>query len=100
MVKQAGLPRLRFHDLRHHAITELAESLSSEQTVRAIAGHASPRMLAHYSHARLEAKRRALDGLAGRAEGEVTTQFATQNSRIMPQVTENIGGADEMGLSP
>jgi len=25
----AGLPALRFHDLRHHAITELAESQAS-----------------------------------------------------------------------
>ena len=61
----------------------------------AIAGHVSLRMLAHYSHVRLEAKRKALDALAGVAEGGVTTQFATQNSGIMPQVTENNGGADE-----
>ncbi len=30
---------LRFHDLRHHAITELAESRASEQTILSIAGH-------------------------------------------------------------
>src|SRR2546422_9009638 len=41
---------LRFHDLRHHAITELAESQASDRTVMAIAGHVSQRMLAHYSH--------------------------------------------------
>ncbi len=64
--KKAGLARLRFHDLRHHAITELAESQASDQTIMAIAGHVSPRMLAHYSHVRLEAKRRALDALATR----------------------------------
>jgi integrase len=55
---------LRFHDLRHHAITELAESQASEQTIMAIAGHVSPRMLAHYSHIRLDAKRQALDALS------------------------------------
>ena len=55
---------LRFHDLRHHAITELAESQASDQTVMAIAGHVSPRMLAHYSHVRLGAKRTALDALS------------------------------------
>ena len=55
---------LRFHDLRHHAITELAESWASDQTIMSIAGHVSQRMLAHYSHVRLEAKRNALDALA------------------------------------
>jgi len=55
---------LRFHDLRHHAITELAESQVSDQTIMAIAGHVSPKMLAHYSHVRLEAKRNALEALA------------------------------------
>ncbi len=37
---------LRLHDLRHHAITELAESQASDSTVMAIAGHVSPKMLA------------------------------------------------------
>ena len=55
---------LRFHDLRHHAITELAESQASDQTIMAIAGHVSPRMLNHYSHVRLAAKRNALDALS------------------------------------
>jgi hypothetical protein len=60
---------LRFHDLRHHAITELAESQTSDQTIMAIAGHVSPKMLAHYSHVRVEAKRKALDTLSGK-QGE------------------------------
>ena len=55
---------LRFHDLRHHAITELAESQTSDSTIMAIAGHVSQKMLAHYSHVRLQAKRTALDALS------------------------------------
>jgi integrase len=94
-VKEARSPGLRFYDLRHHAITELAESLASDQTVMAIAGHVSPKMLAHYSHVRLEAKRKALDALSGVVPGGVTTQSATQNSFPVLQVTENNGGADE-----
>jgi hypothetical protein len=31
-----------------------------------IAGHVSPEMFSRYSHARMEAKRRALDGIATR----------------------------------
>jgi integrase len=56
--------RLRFHDLRHHAITELAESQASDSTIRSIAGHVSPKMLEHYSHVRPQAKRTALDALS------------------------------------
>jgi len=57
---------LRFHDLRHHAITELAESQASDATIMAIAGHVSRQMLEHYSHVRLDLKRKALDGLSTR----------------------------------
>jgi integrase len=61
------LSGLRFHDLRHHAVTELAESgEASEQTIMALAGHVSPRMLRHYSHVRQEAKRKAIQVLSAR----------------------------------
>jgi hypothetical protein len=62
---RSPLTGLRFHDLRDHAITELAESQASDQTIMSIAGHVSRKMLAHYSHVRLDAKRRALDALVG-----------------------------------
>jgi integrase len=67
--KAAGITALRFHDLRHHAITELAESSASDATIMAIAGHVSRQMLEHYSHVRLDLKRKALDGLATRTVG-------------------------------
>jgi integrase len=54
---------LRFHDLRHQAITELAEGGASDATIEALAGHMSRRMLEHYSHVRMAAKRTALDKL-------------------------------------
>jgi integrase len=47
---------LRFHDLRHHAITELAESQTPDAVIPRIAGHVSKKMLEHYSHIRLSAK--------------------------------------------
>jgi integrase len=61
--KRAGL-KVRFHDLRHTAITKLAEGQASEQTIMAIAGHLSRTMLEHYSHIRMAAKRVALDLIA------------------------------------
>ena len=95
ITKAAGLPGLRFHDLRHHAITELAESVTSDQTIMAIAGHVSARMLAHYSHVRLDAKRKALDALSGGVSGVVTSQSTSQNSGVPSQIIEKYGGADE-----
>ena len=62
-LKRAGL-KIRFHDLRHTCITKLAESQASEHTIMAIAGHVSRRMIEHYSHIRMEAKRAALDAIA------------------------------------
>jgi len=61
-LKRAGL-QFRFHDLRHTCITKLAESQASEQTLMAISGHVSRRMIEHYSHIRMDAKRRATDAI-------------------------------------
>ena len=59
----AGLPGLRFHDLRHTVITELAELGVADHVLESISGHLSRRMLEHYSHIRIDAKRVALDAL-------------------------------------
>jgi len=64
LTKKAGLAGFRFHDLRHCAITQLAENGASDSTIMAIAGHVSKRMLERYSHVRMEAKRVALEALA------------------------------------
>ena len=66
---KSPLAGLRFHDLRHHAITELAEAQVSDQTIMAIAGHVSPQMLARYSHVRSEARRQAVAALSAKPTG-------------------------------
>jgi hypothetical protein len=90
------------HDLRHHAITELAESQASDQAVMAIAGHVSQKMLAHYSHVRLDAKRHALDALSkgGSTGGYVTNNDtnAAPSPKPGPQVVEENGRP--CGLEP
>jgi integrase len=62
----------RWHDLRHTFITRLAENPSvSEETIRALAGHVSRRMLENYSHIRTRAKEdaiRSLESEEGRAQ--------------------------------
>jgi integrase len=47
----AGLPEMRFHDLRHAAISRLIAAGLSPVTVAAVAGHNDPRVtLRVYSH--------------------------------------------------
>ncbi len=61
--KAAGV-NYRWHDLRHTFISRLAENPNvSEQTITALAGHVSKRMLEHYSHIRTQAKRDAISTL-------------------------------------
>jgi integrase len=64
ITRAAGLRGLRFHDLRHQCVTELLEGGAPEAAVLSIAGHVSRRMMEHYSHVRMEAKRKALEGLS------------------------------------
>ena len=111
LTEEAGLKGLRFHDLRHTAITTLAESGESEQTIMAIAGHVSRRMLERYSHIRMAAKRKVIAALSDRptqvsaqptpAKGGIpsgTSQSASQNcvpegsdGLAPPQVFESNG---------
>jgi integrase len=63
LTDEAKLLGLRFHDLRHHCITKLAEAGVPDQTLMSIAGHLNRQMLEHYSHIRMQAKRDAVAAL-------------------------------------
>ena len=108
LTREAGLKGFRFHDLRHHAITELAERGTADATLMAISGHMSKRMLDHYSHVRMDAKRNVLDQLhsglmpgteslrrsLSPEQGSVTNGVTNENSPSVPEayVVEQIGG--------
>jgi integrase len=103
---RSPLAGLRFHDLRHHAITELAESLASESTIMALAGHVSRKMLEHYSHVRQEAKREAVAVLSAKVP-EIARKkgYDTNNDTnsslsevVMPQVIEGMVGTRRLEL--
>ena len=83
-LKRAGL-QVWFHDLRHTCITKLAEGQASEQTVMAIAGPVSRKMLEHYSHIRMEAKRAALDAIVTRPSPGVFEAGVNQNVNQLPK---------------
>ena len=100
---------LRFHDLRHQAITELAESQASDHTIMSIAGHVSQEMLQHYSHIRLEAKRRAVDALSGdnhEAGGYVTKHVTNRAEEAKEAAGESLtptkdwSGREDLNLRP
>jgi integrase len=104
---KSPLAGLRFHDLRHHAITELAESQVSDQTIMALAGHVSQKMLARYSHVRTEARRQAVAALSAKpigsrheAAGYDTNHDTKQDGMrvLAPEVIEKMVGP--CGLEP
>jgi integrase len=103
--KAAGLKDLRFHDLRHHAITELAESQASERTIMSLAGHVSRQMLEHYSHIRLDAKRQAVEALSqrGKPGGHVTkhvTRGVTDDQLESITPRKDWSGREDLNLRP
>lgn len=79
LTEEAKMKGLRFHDLRHHCITKLAEAGVPDQTLMAIAGHVSREMLEHYSHIRMQAKRDAVAALERR---EVPVEAAAEPVQV------------------
>lgn len=79
--EKAELPGLRFHDLRHTIITELAEMGVPDHVLESITGHLSRRMLEHYSHVRIDAKRKALDALDEMRNGDLARPDGTSPLR-------------------
>ena len=53
-LRQARVSGLRFHDLRHEAVSRLVEAGLNDQEVVAISGHKSMQMLKRYTHLRAE----------------------------------------------
>jgi integrase len=82
LTRAAGLKGLRFHDLRHQCITELLEAGAPEAAVLSIAGHVSRKMMEHYSHIRMEAKRKAIDALTPVAAAASEAADGTSRARV------------------
>jgi hypothetical protein len=91
--KRSGV-RCRFYDARHTFITRLAENPAiSEETIRQLAGHVSPRMMSRYAHIRTKARREAIATLevdAGRADSSVEAG----SPQIPPQSAANESPTD------
>jgi integrase len=72
--KAAGLPTLRFHDLRHTCITKLAEAGVPDHVLMSISGHISPEMIKHYAHIRSKAKEAAVAAMRSYSPPEANAQ--------------------------
>ncbi len=59
-----------------------------------IAGHVSQQMLAHYSHVRIEAKRKALDALSVGVKAVGYDTKSGQDAILSSQMIEKNGGDD------
>jgi integrase len=64
-LKKSGIARLRFHDLRHTALSRLIEKGEDLETVRDLAGHASIKTTQRYLHSNDRRKKKAIEKLAG-----------------------------------
>jgi integrase len=58
------LERVRFHNLRHTAVTVLGEAGLPDRTIMAQVGHISPEMLQTYCHIRRQASNAAAAAVA------------------------------------
>ena len=61
--KEAKIEGLRFHDLRHTAITRMVEAGMQPAEVMRVSGHTTPAMLWRYMNANVDTARRAADAL-------------------------------------
>jgi Phage integrase family len=80
----------RWHDNRHTLITDLAESGASDQTIMDIAGHVSKQMLKHYSHIRMEAKRKALESIVQQNGPAASPAEPKQDHSPAPTVVQEV----------
>lgn len=71
-LRRAAGVSCRLHDLRHTSLTKLAEAGVPESTMLSLAGHMSRRMVEHYSHVRMKAKRAAVEALTEPPEAETS----------------------------
>jgi integrase len=91
--KTAGMPKLRYYDLRHQFVTELNEAGVPEGVIRELAGNVDPQMMRIYSHPRLAAKRAAVEALATVRQATPATQTGQfEGGYVTNRVTKQLPG--------
>jgi len=79
--KKAGIPDLRFHDLRHTAATQMVMSGIDLVTVKEILGHSRIETTMRYAHPTPENKRKAVAALEFIFDTKVVTNRSQQEKK-------------------
>ncbi len=79
--KKAAGVECRWHDLRHSTASRLAAGGATDQTLQALLGWMSPKMIERYSHVRSEAKRRAVAVFDAKPKKRRSPQKSPQGTR-------------------
>jgi integrase len=85
--RRAGLPRLRFHDLRHTAITRMNQARIPLPTIGRVVGWAPSTVVSmstRYTHPDMEEKRAAVEAIT-RLTRETKTAEETESPQFSPQ---------------
>lgn len=77
----AGVPELRFHDLRHAFGTWLAERGTDGPTIRDVMGHSSLTVTSRYLQSATESARRAVDRLPRLGSGRGSKKRPTKHQK-------------------
>jgi integrase len=101
---RTGLQHLRPHAWRHQICTELLERGAPPQSVKAIMGWCSERMIETYSHTRLEAKREVI-GLLSRVGANHESDIAEDvfaNPAVEAEIERrvNLGLQQQLAIRP
>jgi integrase len=77
-VKKSGIAKIRFHDLRHTALTRLVLTGTDLRAVKDIAGHSSLKTTQRYLHSSDKLQQQAVENLSGKFGRYIsTTDFGT-----------------------
>jgi len=79
-----GIADLRFHDLRHEAVSRLVEGGLSDQEVASISGHKSMQMLRRYTHLRAEDLVKKLDAVSERQKSPTQKAHIESYAQVSP----------------
>ena len=75
---KAGLPTVRFHDLRHACASLLIEAGEDLYTVGEVLGHTNIQTTKRYAHLQLAKKRSALDKIGDAIAEDCTADYTGQ----------------------
>ena len=82
-VKNSGVAKVRFHDLRHTALTRLVLTGADLRTVKDIAGHSSLKTTQRYLHSSDKLKQAAVERLSS---GDFGATFTTRPQETVEQI--------------